>query len=249
MARFDGAVALVSGGSRGIGEAIVRGLHAEGAWVCIGDVLDAEGGALADELGERVVFQHLDVTDPASWQEAVARCEDEAGPVSVLINNAGVLGVTPIGEGATDEWKRVMAVNADGVFMGMDAVAPSMRRGGGGAIVNASSTAGLQGYASMAAYVASKWAVRGMTKTAALELGPHGIRVNSVHPGPITSNMTQQVDPSIADSQAIARFGRPEEVARLYLFLASDDSSYSTGAEFLVDGGQTLGSTGSVLED
>lgn len=249
MRRFQETVALVTGGARGIGAAIVRGIHAEGGWVMIADVLDDEGLALAAELGERAVFEHLDVTDPAAWDVAVARCEAEAGPVSVLINNAGVVGSTPLGEGAIDEWRRIMTVNTDGVFLGMDRVAASMRAAGGGAIVNASSTAGIQGYAGLGAYVASKWAVRGMTKTAALELGRHGIRVNSVHPGPISTDMTANIDPTIVETQALNRFGNVEEVAALYLFLASADSSYSTGAEFLVDGGQVLGGVAPVLEE
>ena len=246
---FENKTAVIIGGANELGKRIIELLAENGANIVIADADETRAESLASSIGRNALSVPCDV----SLQYEVDRVFLEAvrafSKVDILINNAGVLGITPIGEGATDEWKRVMAVNADGVFMGMDAVAPSMRRAGGGAMVNASSTAGLQGYASMAAYVASKWAVRGMTKTAALELGPHGIRVNSVHPGPIATNMTQQIDPSITDSQAIGRFGRPEEVARLYLFLASDDSSYSTGAEFLVDGGQTLGPTGSLIED
>jgi 3alpha(or 20beta)-hydroxysteroid dehydrogenase len=240
MARFEKTVALISGGARGMGASHARALVAEGAHVVLGDVLVDEGNALAAELGSRARFVTLDVTKDADWRHAVETAESFAGPVSLLINNAGVVGFGPIADMETAEWDRVLDINLKGVFLGMKHAIPSLRKAGGGVIVNVSSTAGMMGYANIGAYVASKWGVRGLTKAAAMELGRDGIRVVSVHPGPIRTPMTQGMGDEMTATQPIARYGEPEEVTKLVLFLAAD-ATYSTGSEFVVDGGALLG--------
>ncbi|TNM48137.1 glucose 1-dehydrogenase [Nocardioides albidus] len=254
QSQYDGArsggrvtdkVVIVTGGSRGIGAACVRRLVEEGARVVIADVLEAQGKALADELGERTAYVPLDVTSEDGWQEAVAAAEAAFGPVSGLVNNAGIVHVDPIESLSEADYRRVIDVNQVGVFLGMKAVLPSMRRareaGVAGSIVNISSTGGLIAYSRILGYVASKWAVRGMTKTAAQEFGPEGIRVNSVHPGFTRSEMTADSARSHeqAQHQPLARQADPVEIANLVLFLLSDESSYSTGSEFVADGGFT----------
>lgn len=224
-----------------MGESHVRGFVAEGARVVIGDVLDHEGEILAKELGDATVFVHLDVTDPESWDAAVAKAEEAFGPVTVLVNNAGIVLFGPVDQISVEDFDKTLAVNLRGVFLGTRAVAPGMKAAGGGAIVNISSTAGLMGYAGIAPYVASKWGVRGLTKASALDLGPT-IRVNSIHPGPIATPMTAGLDGSMVATQRIPRFGRPDEVTAAVLFLAGDDSSFMTGSELAVDGGAVLGS-------
>ncbi|MHB1065212.1 MAG: SDR family oxidoreductase [Georgenia sp.] len=241
MGRFDGKVALVSGGARGMGESHVRGLVAEGARVAIGDVLDNEGEALAEELGDSTVFVHLDVTDPSSWDAALAKAGEVFGTVTILVNNAGIVVFGAVDEVSVGDFDRTIAVNLRGVFLGTHAVAPGMKAAGGGTIVNISSTAGLMGYAGIAPYVASKWGVRGLTKASALDLGPT-IRVNSIHPGPIATPMTAGLGSSLVETQRIPRYGRPEEVTAAVLFLAGDESSFMTGSELAVDGGAVLGS-------
>jgi 3alpha(or 20beta)-hydroxysteroid dehydrogenase len=247
MGSLDGKVAIISGGARGQGEAEARLFVAEGARVVIGDVLDDAGGAVADELGSgAAVFTHLDVTDEAQWQAAVALAEERFGPVTVLVNNAGVLLFEAIDRTERADFDRILQVNLTGVFLGMKTVTPSMARAGGGSIVNISSTAGLTGLPYLGAYVASKWAVRGLTKTAAIDLGPKGIRVNSVHPGGIDTPMLDGTDKDspFYKRLPVSRMGSPEEAARAVLFLASDQSSYTTGAELSVDGGATAGDLG-----
>ena len=230
---------IVTGGARGIGAACVRRLVADGAAVVIGDVLAAEGRALADELGERVSHVALDVTSEESWRAAVAAAEATYGPVTGLVNNAGVVHIDSIDEHAEADYRRVIDVNQVGVFLGMKAVIPGMKAARAGAIVNISSTGGMIGYSRIVGYVASKWAVRGMTKTAAQELGPFGVRCNSVHPGVVATEMTSSSDRSqgLVQHQPMARAGEPAEIAALVRFLLSAESSYSTGAEFVADGG------------
>lgn len=247
MARFDGKVALISGGARGMGASHARGLVAEGARVVIGDVLEEDGTKLAAELGDAVRFVALDVTKDDDWQAAVAAAEEAFGPVGLLINNAGVVGFGAIDEMDTAEFKRVIDINLLGVFLGMKYAVPSLRKAGGGCIVNVSSTAGMMGYTHLGPYVASKWGVRGLTKTAAMELGQDGIRVVSIHPGPIRTPMTQGMGDEMTATQPIARYGEPEEVTKLVMFLAAD-ATYSTGSEFLIDGGAVLGPVESVVD-
>jgi 3alpha(or 20beta)-hydroxysteroid dehydrogenase len=213
---------------------------AEGAKVVFGDVLDDEGKAVASELGDEARYVHLDVTQETDWAHAVAEAESAFGPLTLVVNNAGILAVGSIEATAPAEFRHLIEVNLTGTFLGMHTTIPSLKKAGGGAIVNVSSTAGMMGYASIGAYVASKWGVRGLTKTAALELGPAGIRVMSIHPGPITTPMTAGMSEDIAAAQPIPRFGKTNEVTKLLVFLAAD-ATYSTGSEFVIDGGALLG--------
>jgi 3alpha(or 20beta)-hydroxysteroid dehydrogenase len=246
MGRLDGKVAIISGAARGQGAAEARLFVSEGAKVVLGDILDDEGVAVAKDIGDDAAFVHLDVAEESQWQAVVAEAEDRFGPVNVLVNNAGILLFEAIDRIELADWERVLRVNVTGAFLGIKAVTPSMERTGGGAIVNVSSTAGLQGLPFMAAYVASKWALRGLTKTAAIDLGQRGIRVNSVHPGGIDTPMIAGSDPNAWSYRRlpVPRMGEPEEVARAVLFLASDESSYTTGAELAIDGGATCGDHG-----
>ncbi|WP_328835186.1 glucose 1-dehydrogenase [Streptomyces europaeiscabiei] len=240
MGRLDERVAIVTGGARGIGAAVSRLFAAEGAAVTVADVLDAEGANLAAELGGTARYTHLDVSAEDDWQTVVAETERDLGPVSVLVNNAGILEWGTIEEQPLESFRRVIDVNLQGAWLGMRTAAPSLRRAGGGVIVNISSIAGITGYAGIGAYVASKWGLRGLTKAAALELAPDGIRVCSVHPGAVRTAMTADFDDSFTAAQPLPRFGEPEEVARMALFIAAD-ATFSTGVEFVLDGGATAG--------
>jgi 3alpha(or 20beta)-hydroxysteroid dehydrogenase len=250
MSRLEGKVALVTGGARGMGAAAVRRLHEEGASVVAADVLDDDGKALADSLqqpgsGDRVRFVHLDVTSEEEWQDVVAQTERELGKIDILVNNAGILRFNAIADTPLDEFRQVVDVNLVGVFLGMKTAIPALKRAGGGSIVNISSTEGLGGTVFCGAYTASKFAVRGITKVAAIEYGADKIRVNSVHPGGIDTPMTRAVMDEegrkyVAKKvSGLKRMGEADEVAAVVAFLASDDSSYCTGAEFVVDGGVT----------
>jgi 3alpha(or 20beta)-hydroxysteroid dehydrogenase len=241
MAVLEDKVAIVTGGARGIGAAIVELFAAEGARVLATDILDDEGRQLAERAAGSVRYAHLDVTRERDWQESLATTKEDFGPVSVLVNNAGIVELGPIETTSLESFQHVLDVNLVGQFLGIKSVAPSMRRAGGGSVVNISSDAGLTGYNGLASYVASKWAVRGLTKAAALELSSAKIRVNSVHPGFVRTPMTAGVPDSFADTQPIPRPGDPIEIARLVLFLASDQSSYCTGSEFVADGGVSAG--------
>lgn len=240
MARFENTVAIVTGGARGMGASHARGLVAEGAKVVFGDILDEEGKKLEEELGDSSLYVHLDVTQPSQWADAVSTTEKLFGPVDLLVNNAGIVAFGPIDKMAPEEFRRVIDINLFGTFLGMQEVIPSMRKAGKGVIINISSTAGLMGYANIGAYTASKWGVRGLTKAAAMELGTDGIRVVSIHPGPIRTPMTDGIGDEMCQTQPIKRFGEPEEVTKLVLFLAAE-ATYSTGSEFVVDGGAVLG--------
>jgi 3alpha(or 20beta)-hydroxysteroid dehydrogenase len=252
MGRLDGKVALISGGARGMGQAEARLFAAEGAKVAICDVLDAEGKMVAEEIGSSGIYQHLDVTSEDEWAEAVAATTSAFGKLDVLVNNAGIAEAAPLAEMTLESYRRVIDVNQIGVFLGMRAVVEPMTRAGAGSILNISSIDGLIGMNNIISYVASKWAVRGMTKTAAMELGPSGIRVNSIHPGFIHTWLSVEkeehldgvhalLDAHTARLAPMGRTGEPEEIARLALFLASDESSYSTGSEFVADGGLVAG--------
>lgn len=235
-----GQVVLVTGGARGMGAEHCRGVVAAGARAVIADVLDDEGAALAAELGDAAAFVHLDVTDEQEWAAAVSFAEVRFGPLNHLVNNAGIVAFGTIEQLSTADWRRTLDINLTGAWLGMRAAVPSIRRAGGGSIVNISSTAGLQGYPNLGAYVASKWGLRGLTKTAALELAPDGIRVNSIHPGPVRTPMTAGLPASTGLDAPIPRMGEPHEVTSLLLYLLAD-ATFSTGHEFVVDGGITVG--------
>ena len=245
MKRFENRTVIVTGGARGMGASHTRGFIAEGANVVIADV-DHEGQRLADELGNQAVFSRLDVTSEADWSATVRAAEKAFGPVSVLVNNAGIVHFALIADTEPADWSRVIDVNLTGTYLGIRAIAPSIRKAGGGAIVNISSAAAMSGVSGAAAYVASKWGVRGLTKTAALELARDNIRVNSIHPGATRTTMTAQPDvEAVATASvrglAMPRIAQPEELTRLVLFVASDEASFSTGSEFIADGGSLLG--------
>jgi len=240
MTSLNGKVALVSGAARGIGAAIAEAMVGAGAKVVIGDLLDEEGLALAERLGPSATYVHLDVTKPEDWRLAAATAHEEHGALNVLVNNAGIAGGVPIEQYDHADWEKIVAINLTGVFNGIQAAVPHMKEAGGGSIVNISSLAGLSANPGAAGYVATKFGVRGLTKAAAVDLGGYGIRVNSVHPGFIATAMTVGL-PAATDVIALGRPGRPEEIAKLVMFLASDDSSFSTGAEFVADGGEYAG--------
>jgi 3alpha(or 20beta)-hydroxysteroid dehydrogenase len=247
--RLGGKVALITGGVGGIGAAAAAAMVAEGAQVVVADVRDAEGTDLAARLGTAAAYCHLDVTLDGDWAAAVEATTERFGPPSVLANNAGVLSMGGLESVDLAEFRRIIDVNQWGCFLGMRAVIPAMRAAGGGSIINTSSVAGLAGTPHAFAYSASKWAVRGMTRAAAMDLGPDGIRVNSIHPGTIDTPMIHNPTPegaaarqAYADRVPLRRVGEPDDVAQLMVFLASDESSYCTGAEYLVDGGDTSGS-------
>lgn len=240
MSDFNGTVALISGGARGMGASHAKALVSQGAKVVIGDILAEEGQALAHELGDAGHFVHLDVTDENAWQAAVSAAEEAFGAVNLLINNAGIVTYGTVADMDLATFRRTIDINLIGVFLGMHAAVPSLRKAGGGTIINISSTAGMMGYAQIGAYVASKWAVRGLTKTAAMELGKDNIRVVSIHPGPIRTPMTQGIGDEMTQTQPIRRFGEPQEVTEMVLFLAKN-ATYSTGSEFIIDGGALLG--------
>jgi len=245
MATLDGKTALISGGANGMGATHVRALFREGANVFFTDMTEAEGEALAAELGPRTRFALADVASEADWARVVAACEHVFGALDILVNNAGIVIRHPIEEMCEADYRRVIDVNQVGTFLGMKAAIPALRRAGGGSIINISSIAGMVGRPQTIAYAASKFAVRGMTKVAASELGVDRIRVNSVHPGPILTPMFAGMEQSVRDSLTskvpLERMGQPEEVSDLILFLASDASSYCSGGEFLIDGGMLAG--------
>ena len=239
MGKLDGKVALVTGGSQGMGAADAAILAAEGATVIVADVLEMEGLSVAESIGGQ--YRHLDVTDEENWRELVADVVETVGNIDILINNAGVLAITPVATTELAEWNRVIGINLTGVFLGIRSVAGSMKAAGGGVIVNVSSTAGMMGYSNLSAYVASKWGVRGLTKAAALDLGHDNIRVVSVHPGGIRTPMTAGMESGeMFAAQPIPRIGEVDEVAKLILYLVAD-ATYSTGTEFIIDGGATVG--------
>ncbi len=248
MGRLDGKVALITGGARGMGKSHVRHFVAEGARVVFGDVLDEQGAYVAAKLGDDCCrYIHHDVTSETGWAAAVAAALDAFGGLDVLVNNAGILAFASIADMPLADFRRVLEVNAVGCWLGMKAVIDPMTKAGGGSIVNISSVEGFTGAAGLSAYSASKFAIRGMTKAAAQELGQFGIRVNSVHPGGVMTRMVlEQADSGrdgsrFLDGMPLGRFAEPAEISRLVAYLASDESSYSTGAEFLADGGLLSG--------
>ncbi|BBX17793.1 3-alpha-hydroxysteroid dehydrogenase [Mycolicibacterium duvalii] len=234
--RLAGKVALVSGAARGMGASHARELTRHGARVVCGDILDDEGRQVAAELCDAARYVHLDVTRPQDWDAAVAVAVAEFGRLDVLVNNAGILSIGTVEDYELAEWHRILDINLTGVFLGIRAATPAMKAAGGGSIINISSIEGMAGTIACHGYTATKWAVRGLTKSTALELGPLGIRVNSIHPGLIKTPMADWVPEDIFHT-ALGRIGRPEDVSNLVVYLASDESSFSTGAEFVVDGG------------
>jgi 3alpha(or 20beta)-hydroxysteroid dehydrogenase len=240
MGRVAGKTALISGGARGMGAAHARALLAEGANVVIGDVLDDQGARLADELGDDARFVHLDVTQADQWKVAVETAVDAFGALNVLVNNAGIAKLTTLKDCSPADWQRVIDVNLTGTFLGMQAVVDPMIVAGGGSIINISSVEGRRGSPGIYGYVASKFGVRGLAKSAALELAPHNIRVNTIEPGLVRTRMTMLV-PDDSMQIPLGRGAKPGEVSACVLYLASDESSYSTGADFVIDGGLTIG--------
>lgn len=244
---LTGRVALVSGAARGIGEAVARLLAERGARVVIGDVREDEGRAVADDIGSAARFETLGVSSAESWQGVVAATTGHFGGLHVLVNNAGIVRAGLIAAVSAEAYLETVAVNQLGCFLGMQAATPALEASGSGSIVNMSSIAGLHGVPGVVPYVATKFAIRGMTKAAAIELGPRGIRVNSVHPGAIDTDLVASADFDKVDKEAVfaalpvPRIGQPEDVAELVAFLASDASAYCTGTEFVVDGGMLAG--------
>ena len=246
--RLQNKVALISGGAKGMGAVEAKLFAKEGAKIVIGDVLETEGKQIEGEINEtggECLFVPLDVTDENQWNEAVAATLGRFGKLDILINNAGIFRTSRVEETSSAEWDQVMDINAKGVFLGAKAAIPAMREAGGGSIINLSSVAGLVGAAYSSAYSASKGAVRLFTKSTAIQYATDGIRCNSIHPGVIQTDMTKE---AIADSQfkaqrldptPLARLGQPEDVAYGALYLASDESSFVTGAELVIDGGWT----------
>ncbi|MDF2846214.1 MAG: family oxidoreductase [Oerskovia sp.] len=240
MGRVFNKVAIVTGGTGGMGVTHAQALVDEGAKVVVADLDDAKGEALVAELGENAAYTHLDVTKEEDWAAAVAFTLEKFGRIDVLVNNAGIANAAGITEFTPDMWRTIIDINLTGTFLGIHAVSPVMARAGRGSIINISSVEGMRGSAGLHGYVASKFGVRGLTKSVALDLGPSGVRVNSVHPGFIKTPMTEKIS---SDDLHIplGRAAEPEEVSQLVLFLASDESSYSTGSEFIVDGGLIAG--------
>ncbi|CAN5274412.1 glucose 1-dehydrogenase [soil metagenome] len=246
MGKLDGKVAIITGAAQGMGAAHVRRFIKEGAKVVLTDVNETRGSALAEELGENALFIKHDVTSLDEWKSVVAQAEAAFGPVTILVNNAGILGpIADVVEIDPEDYLSVIAVNQHSQVWGMKTVIPSMKKAGGGAIVNISSTAGMVSIvgAPSLAYVGSKFASRGMTKQVAVQFGPDQIRVNSVHPGYILTPMMEAATDAegggIAETVPLRRMADPDEVSSLVLFLASEDSSYISGMEHVIDGGLT----------
>ena len=244
--RLAGKVALISGAARGMGESEARLFAREGAKVILGDVLEEQGRTVVEDIirqGGAATFVPLDVSKESDWQQAVETAEQTYGQLDILVNNAGIVRMAPLDETSLEDWNAVIGVNQTGVFLGMKHAIPAMRRAGGGSIVNISSIAGLIGLPNIPAYQASKGAVRLLTKNAAVQYAADKIRVNSIHPGRIETPMTAPLAPErremVLRLTPLGRDGKPEEVAYGVLYLASDESSYVTGTELIIDGGYT----------
>jgi 3alpha(or 20beta)-hydroxysteroid dehydrogenase len=242
--RLEGKSAIVTGAARGMGAAHATKLAQNGAGVLITDILDSEGQRQADALGPSARFAHLNVTSPSDWEAALKIATEAFGPPNVLVNNAGINSATKdfIRDLSSEEFKQTINVNLYGTFLGLKIVGQAMvGQGQGGSIINVSSVGGLHGATGSAAYISSKWAVRGLSKTAAVEFGPAGVRVNTIFPGLVDTPMVADTLLDMAERRygALGRIGKPEEIASLVVYLASDESSFSTGAEFVADGGRT----------
>jgi 3alpha(or 20beta)-hydroxysteroid dehydrogenase len=247
VGRLDGKIAIITGAARGQGEAEAKLFAAEGAKVVVADVLADEAAAVADAIGASARPAALDITDEEAWQRVVAETEEAWGPVTTLVNNAGILDFNSIEKYDVARFRTVLDVNVVGAFLGIKTVAPSMRRAGGGSIVNISSNGGMEGQPFLSAYSTSKWAMRGLSRSAAIELGRRGIRVNTVHPGGIDTPMTRfggdvsNEDAPFFQNLPIKRVGTVDDVAPVVLFLCSDEAAYVTGSEYVVDGGHLAG--------
>jgi len=238
--RLVGKVALISGGAKGMGAEHARAIVRQGGKVAIGDILQDEGKALVESLGPDAIFVTLDVTKSSDWEAAVAETVMTFGALNVLINNAGIVNGGPVETYSMDDWVRILDVNLTGAFRGVKAAITELKRSSPSSIINVSSTAGLKGFAFGTGYGASKFGLRGMTKCLAIELAGQGVRVNSVHPGNVDTDLVKGVYQSLKHVP-MQRLGKVGEVTDLIVFLASDESSFSTGAEFIVDGGETAG--------
>ncbi len=246
--RLEGKVAIITGAARGQGEAEARLFAAEGARVVVADVLDDAGRAVAESIGDAASFEHLDVSSEADWARVVRAAVDHAGPLTTLVNNAGVVGYSAFEETSLDDYMRFIQVNQVGTFLGMRTAIPELSASGGGSIVNVASIEGLRGSNGLVAYGSSKWAIRGLSKIGAVELARRGIRVNTLIPGSVDTLMAKPPDGIEIDFEAllanlpIPRPGRADELAQAALYLASDESSYVSGSELVVDGAWTAGS-------
>ncbi|MCR3906973.1 MAG: glucose 1-dehydrogenase [Tenericutes bacterium] len=243
MGKLEGKVAIITGAAQGIGAATAQLFVNEGAFVVLTDIQDDKGKEVAKSLGEKAVYIHHDVSSRKEWEHVLNETEKLFGYVSVLVNNAGIVIQKPLEKYSDEDFHKLYMVNQFGVYLGMMVTYPSMENVGGGSIINISSTSGFRGKAGLMGYNASKFAVRGMTKSAALDFASKNIRVNSVHPGFINTPMTldhisdEYKEKAMKDTP-LGRGGEPEEVAKTILFLACDDSSFSTGSEFITDGGR-----------
>lgn len=242
--KLKNKIAVITGGASGKGAVHAEVFVKEGAKVVITDINQDAGEALAKKLGENVLFVKQDVTREEEWKNVIEKTEEAFGPVDILINNAGIVIMKPIEATTLEDFQKVIDINQTGTFLGMKAVLPSMKKTKNGSIINISSIEGLEGSNYTSAYIASKFAVRGLAKAAAIEFAPYGIRVNSVHPGVIDTPMIHQ--PGVAeevkkiiDTIPLKRPAQPDEVSKLLVFLASEDSLYCTGSEFVIDGGMT----------
>lgn len=248
MGRLDGRIAIITGAARGQGQVTAEMFAAEGARIVVADVLEDEARAVAALLGTQGLYQRLDVASEDDWTSVVAAAGQKWGAADILINNAGIVLADTITGTSLADWNRVLGINLTGAWLGIRAVAPGMIGKGRGSIVNICSMAGLIGMHGLAAYQASKWGLRGLTKATAMELGHRGIRANAVFPGGVNTIMGNVANETAEEvsrhfrHQPIQRIGEPEEVARVTLFLTSDEASYVQGAEITVDGGRTLGS-------
>jgi len=246
--RLAGRVALISGAASGMGASHARAFVAEGAQVVLGDIADEPGLKLAAELGDAAVYVHLDVTVAEEWDAAVKTAVEHFGKLNVLVNNAGILDGGPLGAYTEQQWRRILDINLTGAFLGLTAARDALVASRPSSVINVSSAAGLEGVAGMHGYTASKWGLRGLTKSAALELAEHGVRVNSLHPGavmtPMIAGMAAEAGAAEIDrtQSTLKRLAAPEEISPLMVFLASEESSFCTGSEFLADGGLTAGS-------
>lgn len=239
--RLNGKIALISGAARGMGAAHARAIVAQGGRVVIGDLLAADGRELASELGhDHAAFVDLDVTDEASWDAAVAATVARFGGLNVLINNAGIFTRGSVSTATVDDWRRTIDIDLTGVFLGMHASIPALEASGNASIINISSIAGLVGFKNRAAYAAAKWGVQGLTKTSAMDLGPAGIRVNSIHPGSVRTPLTADLQRGFGQVP-LGRDADPSEISDLVVFLASDESRFITGSAIAIDGGETAG--------